>query len=171
MGGGAESRCLLVLCYATSLCYMYISVNLCVTYTKQSGAKKRMTPMIDEQTAAIFERLFRAQAASRHFPRLWARAALFEHAAAPAWAAPADHSVALWWLERHPSSTLPVRACFERHPSSILRLWSRLERHFSSIFRLRSRFESVISRHLWLQSGHFESAAAARKAQSAAYSK
>ena len=75
--------------------------------------------------------------------RLWARAALFEHAAAPgqARAAPVEHSAPPGWLERHPSSILRFRGRLERHPSSILRLRGRLDQHFSRILRLRGRLE------------------------------
>ena len=100
--------------------------------------------------------------------RLWARAALFEHAAAPgqARAAPVEHSAPPGWLERHPSSILRFRGRLERHPSSILRLRGRLDRHFSSILRLRGGLErpfraicgsgrarAAISSHLRLPGG------------------
>ena len=69
--------------------------------------------------------------------RLWARAALFEHAAAPGQARAAPPG----WLERHLSSILRFRGRLERHPSSILRLRVRLEQHFSSILRLQGGLE------------------------------
>ena len=101
--------------------------------------------------------------------RLWARAALFEHAAAPgqARAAPVEHSAPPGWLERHPSSILRFRARLERHPSSILRLRGRLERHFSSILRLRERpFRAICGSRVG-SSSHFERSAAPGQARAA----
>ena len=104
--------------------------------------------------AALFE-----HAPVEHMPRLWvARAAPVEHSAAPgqARAAPVEHSAPQGWLERHPSSILRFRGRLERHPSSILRLQGRLERHFSSILRL------------WAgSSGNFELFAAPGRARAA----
>ena len=106
-------------------------------------------------------RTFRAaisNARNERTSRLWARATLFEHAAAPgqARAAPVEHSAPPGWLERHPSSILRFRGRLERHPSSILWLRGRLEQHFSSILRLRAG-----------SSGHFEPSAAPRRARAA----
>ena len=104
--------------------------------------------------------------------RLWARAALFEHAAAPgqARAAPVEHSAPPGWLERHPSSILRFRGRLERHPSSILRLRGRLERHFSSILRLRGGLERPFRGSCGSEvgsSGNFEPAAAPGQARAA----
>ena len=115
--------------------------------------------------------IFRAaisSARNERTSRLWARAALFEHAVAPrqARAAPVEHSAPRGWLERHLSSILRFRGRLERHPSGILRLQGRLERHFSSILRLRGGLErpfraicgsgrarAAISSHLRLPGG------------------
>ena len=90
--------------------------------------------------------IFRAaisSARNERTSRLWARAALFEHAAAPgqARAAPVEHPAPPGWLELHPSSILWFRGELERHPSSILRLRGKLDWHFSSFLRLRGRLE------------------------------
>ena len=90
--------------------------------------------------------------------RLWARAALFEHAAAPgqARAPPVEHSAPPGWLERHPSSILRFRGILDRHPSRILRLRGGLERQFPAI-----RSSGVGS------SSHFEPSAAPGRARAA----
>ena len=104
--------------------------------------------------------------------QLWARAALFEHAAAlgQARAAPVEHSAPQGGLERHPSSILRFRGRLERHPSSILRHWGRLERHFSSILRLGSGLERPFRAICGSGAGsssHFEPSAAPGQARAA----
>ena len=100
-----------------------------------------------------------SNASNERTSRLWARAALFEHAVAPeqARAAPVEHSALPRRLGGHQSSISRFRSRFERHLSSILRLWGTLERpfrascgagpgsssHFASQLRLRARLEGA----------------------------
>ena len=71
------------------------SVSPCITCTKQSGAEQKLTPIKDEQGAALFERPFRTQETT------------------------APHGCG---LERLFSSMPRLLGKLERHPSSILRL-------------------------------------------------
>ena len=94
--------------------------------------------------------IFRAaisSARNERTSRLWARAALFEHAAAPgqARAAPVERSAASGQARAAPVSHSAVPGRLERRPSSILRLQGRLEKHYSSIFRRRERLEQHFS--------------------------
>ena len=98
----------------------------------QSSGPKHFT---SEQEAAFFDLPFRTSSWLR------ARVALFEQPVMPeqARAARAEHSAALGWLKRHPSSILRLRGRLEKYPSSILRLQGRLKQHLSSILRLRGK--------------------------------
>ena len=112
--------------------------------------------------------IFRAaisSARNERTSRLWARAALFEHAAAPgqARAAPVERSAASGQARAAPVAHSAVPGRLERRPSSILRLQGRLERHPSSILRLRGRLERpfrAICGPGAGSSGHFEPSAA-----------
>ena len=80
-----------------------------MTSKQQSGAEKKMTPIIDEQEAAFFERPFRAQATNA--PHRCGRERLFSSMLRrQARAAPAKHSAALWWREQNPSSIFRLQA-------------------------------------------------------------
>ena len=86
---------------------------------------------------------------------LWARAALFGHAAAPgqARAAPVEHSAPPGWLERHTSSILRFRGRLERHPSSILRLRGQTRAALLEYSAALGRARAAISRHLRIRGG------------------
>ena len=119
--------------------------------------------------------IFRAaisSARNERTSRLWARAALFEHAAAPgqARAAPVERSAASGQARAAPVEHSAVPGRLERRPSSILRLQGRLERHPSSILRLRGRLERpfrAICGPGAGSSGHFEPSAAPGRARAA----
>ena len=123
--------------------------------------------------------IFRAaisSARNERASRLWARAALFKHAAAPgqARAAPVEHPAPPGWLELHPSSILRFRGRLERHLSSILRLRGKLDWHFSSFLRLRGGLERpfrAICGSGVGSSSHFELSAALGQARAAISSK
>ena len=116
---------------------------------------------VDAENGRTGGSIFRAaisSARNERTSRLWARAALFEHAAAPrqARAAPVEHPAPPGWLELHPSSILGFWGRLERHPSSILRLRGKLDWHFPNILRLRAG-----------SSGNFEPSAAPGRARAA----
>ena len=133
-------------------------MNLCITCTKQGGAKQKLMPIIEEQDAAFLERPFRAQETNaphgcgleRHFSSLWggssctrrtfcgsgvARAAPVGHSAVPGQtrAAPIEHSAA-------PGQTRSALFEYSAAPgraraaiSSYLRLRGGLEQPFRAI--------------------------------------
>ena len=107
--------------------------------------------------------------------RLWARAALLEHAAAPgqARAAPVEHSAAPGQTRAAHFEYSAVPGRLERRLSRILQLHAKLERHPSSILRLRGRLERpfrAICGPGAGSSGHFEPSAAPGQARAATYS-